>query len=311
MPQAHIVYGKPLADGIYQMLNPWVDFLNIHTQRAPSLHVVLIGDNPSSLVYVKRKQEQCQLLGITSQVHHYAADSHVDDIRRLIMNLNTNDDVDGILVQMPLPAHLDSASILSLIDPQKDVDGLTPTNLGALFIGQRGLLPCTPLGVMHILKNICGDVVGKNIVVMGRSILVGKSLATMLTHANATVTLMHSHSLNARVITQHADCIVMAVGRPYSLVADDVRPGAVVIDVGINRTLDGSLVGDVSPCVASIAGAITPVPGGVGPMTIAALMANTVRIAYNRFTQLPKGKLFYDEVAVFKRTHPFPIGRDF
>lgn len=307
MTQARIVYGQPLADAIYQGLVPWIEWLKQRMQRSLSLHVVLIGDDPASLVYVRRKQSQCLALGITSEIHHYPAASSMEDVKQLLAKLNANNHVDGILVQMPLPPHLNSTAVLSLIDPLKDVDGLTPTNLGALYMGLPGLWPCTPLGVMHILKHIWGDVKGKHVVVKGRSILVGRSLATMLTHAHATVTLMHSHSQNARELTRSADGIIMAVGKPGALSSEDIRPGTVVVDVGINRTLQGTLAGDVDINVASVAGVLTPVPGGVGPMTIAALMANTIRIAYNRFMAL-EGAPSNDELAVFKHTHPFPIG---
>lgn len=305
---AKLVYGQPLAEGIYQNLAPWIHMLTHNMGRAPSLHVVLIGENPASLVYVNRKQKQCHELGITSHVHRLSPSIPFDEVTQLINQLNHQAHVDGILLQMPLPTHLNSADALNLIDHNKDVDGLTATSLGVLYMGQQGIRPCTPLGVMYMLKHIWGNLAGKHIVVKGRSLLVGRSLATMLTHANATVTLMHSHSQKARDITQLADGVVMAVGRPNSLTGDDIRKGAVVIDVGINRMEDGSLAGDVDAAsVSQVAGYLTPVPGGVGPMTIAGLMANTVYLAYQRLLQQQKGKL-YDELALFERTHPFPIG---
>lgn len=309
MSHARVLYGKPLAEDVYHQLKPWVEWLTLALHRQPALDVVLVGDNPASHVYVERKRVQCLSLGIESRVHYLPADTPLDTLQSLINQLNNDNKVDGMLVQMPLPSHLDSLHVLGMVSAHKDVDGLNPTNLGALYVGTGHMLPCTPLGVMHILNHVWGDVCGKHIVIKGRSILVGRSLAAMLVNANATVTLMHSYSQHTRDIIQKADAIIMAVGRPRSLMAEEVKPGAVVIDVGISRLADGTLVGDVDAGVLSVAGALTPVPGGVGPMTIAALMANTVRAACSRL--LLQGGINHDEFTLFKRTHPFPIGPDF
>ena len=307
MINTKIICGHELAHGIYDSLKNWNQFIGGHLGRKPSLHVVLVGDNPASVIYVEKKKEQCMALGITSVIHKLPENIAEADLEKLVLELNHDDSVDGILIQMPLPKNLPTRKVINWIDSNKDVDGLTSQNLAALYTGEPGLLPCTPLGVMHILQSIWGDVSGKHVVVMGRSILVGKSLQTMLTNANATVTLMHSYTQNKEAILKLADGVVVATGKPNSLKGEHVKRGTVVIDVGISRNLDGTIVGDVdSKSMEAVAGALTPVPGGVGPMTIAALMANTVRIACY-FAAKKKGD-FYAELTEFAHNNPFPIG---
>lgn len=241
----------------------------------------MVGDNPASAAYVRGKERACAKVGITSFGKHYPADASQIELEREIQALNQDDRVDGILVQLPLPAHLDSVALLNQIDPDKDADGLHPTNLGRLVRGEPGLRSCTPAGVMRLLEAYEIDLKGKQAVVLGRSILVGKPLALMLLESDATVTIAHSRTPNLESIARTADILVAAVGRTQLVGADMVKPGAIVIDVGINRVEDADgtfrLVGDVDfDAVQPIAQWITPVPGGIGPMTVAMLLQNTV-----------------------------------
>ncbi len=258
----------------------------------PGLAVVLVGDNPASQAYVGMKKKACAAIGIRSFEFTFSAESPQADVIALIDTLNDRSDVHGILVQMPLPDHMDPLVIVDRIDPYKDVDGLHPVNMGNLLIGRDSLKPCTPYGVAELLKEYAIDTVGKHVVIIGRSVIVGKPMAAILVqntpNANATVTLCHSRTHNLAAITRSADIVIAAIGRPGFVTADMVADGAVVIDVGINRIVDKSspkgyrLVGDVDfDGVAPKSSAITPVPGGVGPMTIAMLMTNTVT-AYRR-----------------------------
>lgn len=247
--------------------------------RPPGLATVLVGDDPASSIYVKRKHEACEEVGIAS--FHSARPASVSqaELLGLVQELNSDDNVDGILVQLPLPGDLDPDSVIEAIDPAKDVDGLTTRNAGLLAQGRPGLVPCTPRGVMELLESVGFDPRGRDAVVVGRSSLVGRPLAALLTAADATVTVAHSRTRDLREVCSRAELLVSAAGIPGLITAEMVAPGATVIDVGTNRTDDG-LVGDVDfDAVAEVAGAITPVPGGVGPMTIAMLLANTVTAA--------------------------------
>ena len=242
----------------------------------PHLAVVLVGEDPASQVYVRNKENGCIKAGIRSTVIRLEEDCTQQELEETVKRLNADASVDGILVQLPLPKHLNEASVLRLIDPDKDVDGFHAMNSGRLMNGQPGFVPCTPLGVMKLLEAYGIDPAGKHAVVIGRSNIVGKPMAMLLLRANATVTICHSRTQNLADITRQADILVAAVGRANFVTADMVKAGAAVIDVGINR-VDGALLGDVDFAGASeVAGFITPVPGGVGQMTIAMLLANTL-----------------------------------
>ncbi|MBR5560680.1 MAG: bifunctional methylenetetrahydrofolate dehydrogenase/methenyltetrahydrofolate cyclohydrolase FolD [Clostridia bacterium] len=245
----------------------------------PHLAVVLVGENPASQVYVRNKENGCIKAGIRSTVIRLAQECTQEELENTVTALNQDASVHGILVQLPLPKHLDEARVLRLIDPDKDVDGFHAMNSGRLMNGQPGFVPCTPLGVMELLKAYDIPVAGKHAVVIGRSNIVGKPMAMLLLAANATVTVCHSRTQNLAELTRQADILVAAVGRAGFVTADMVRPGATVIDVGINR-VDGQIVGDVDyAAVSEVAGYITPVPGGVGQMTIALLLSNTLDAA--------------------------------
>ncbi len=250
--------------------------------RVPGLAVVLVGDDPASAVYVKSKGKQTVEVGMRSFEHRLPADTAQADLIALVEQLNADPAVDGILVQLPLPKHLDDLAVISTIDPDKDVDGLHVVNAGRLASGLPGLVSCTPLGCMMLIEDQLGDVSGKNAVVIGRSILVGKPVAQLLLAANCTVTMAHSRTVDLADVVRRADIVVAAVGRAEMVKADWIKPGACVIDVGINR-VDGKLIGDVAFAeVSAVAGSITPVPGGVGPMTIACLLKNTLTAAQRR-----------------------------
>jgi methylenetetrahydrofolate dehydrogenase (NADP+) / methenyltetrahydrofolate cyclohydrolase len=250
--------------------------------RAPGLAVVLVGDDPASAVYVKSKGKQSVEVGMLSFEHRLPADTAQADLIALVEQLNADPTVDGILVQLPLPKHIDDLAVISTIDPDKDVDGLHVVNAGRLVSGLKGLVSCTPLGSMMLIQDQLGDLSGKNAVVIGRSILVGKPVAQLLLAANCTVTMAHSRTQNLADVVRRADIVVAAVGRAEMVKADWIKPGACVIDVGINR-VDGKLIGDVAfHEVSAVAGSITPVPGGVGPMTIACLLKNTLTASQRR-----------------------------
>lgn len=278
--------GKSLADKIYTELQAHIQQRQAIAGRPPGLAVLMVGDNPASAAYVRNKERDCTKVGITSFGRHFPTETSQEELEQVIEELNQDERVDGILVQLPLPEPLDAIALLLNIDPDKDADGLHPTNLGRLVRGEFGLRSCTPAGVMRLLQEYEIPVKGKQAVVVGRSILVGKPLAMMLLAEDATVTIAHSRSLNLADITRNADILVAAVGRPEIITPAMVKPGAVVIDVGINRITDPTgksrLVGDVQfDAVKDIAESITPVPGGVGPMTVALLLQNTV-LSYNR-----------------------------
>ncbi len=248
----------------------------------PHLAVVLVGENPASQVYVRNKENACIKAGVRSTVIRLPEDCAQQTLEDTVRQLNEDASVDGVLVQLPLPKGLDEEAVLRLIDPDKDVDGFHAVNVGRLASGQPGFVPCTPLGVMKLLEAYDIDPCGKRAVVIGRSNIVGKPMAMLLLAANATVTVCHSRTQNLAEIAREADILVAAVGRPRFVTADMVKPGAAVIDVGINR-VDGQLVGDVDfDAVSEKAGLITPVPGGVGQMTIAMLLSNTLDAAERR-----------------------------
>ena len=249
----------------------------------PALAVILVGEDKASQTYVASKEKACVATGIRSVMHRLPAATTQAELLALINVLNLDDSIDGILVQLPLPAHIDESAILEAIRPEKDVDGFHAINVGRLVSGLRGFAPCTPFGIMRILKEYGIDVTGLNAVVIGRSNIVGKPMANLLLNANATVTVTHSKTRNLKEICAGADILVAAIGRADFVTADMVKEGAVVIDVGINRMDDGKLKGDVKfDEVAPKCSFITPVPGGVGPMTIAMLLSNTIISAKNR-----------------------------
>ena len=246
----------------------------------PTLSVVLVGEDKASQTYVRAKEKACNAYGIKSVAHRLSENTTQNELLALINVLNLDDSIHGILVQLPLPKHIDTNVVLAAIDPRKDVDGFHAVNVGKLVSGLDGFVPCTPLGVMEILKEYGIEVAGLNAVVIGRSNIVGKPMANLLLNASATVTVTHSKTKNLKEICKNADLIVAAIGKPFFLKADMVKDGAVVIDVGINRLDDGTLVGDVDfDEVAPKCSYITPVPGGVGPMTIAMLLNNTILAA--------------------------------
>lgn len=246
--------------------------------HTPGLAVVLVGDNPASQVYVRNKVRACQQAGIRSVLEHYPADFSEAALLERIAALNAAPDIHGILVQLPLPRHIDAQKVIEAIAPEKDVDGFHVASAGALLVGRPGFKPCTPYGCMKMLESIgMTDLRGKHAVVVGRSNIVGKPMALMLLAANATVTIAHSGTADLGAVCRQGDVLVAAVGREKLITADMVKPGAVVIDVGMNRNAEGKLCGDVDfEAVSQVAGWITPVPGGVGPMTIAMLLVNTL-----------------------------------
>ncbi len=272
----HIIDGKAIAAALRNTVQQAVEDM----PNTPGLAVILVGDDPASHVYVRNKIKACEQVGIISTEKRLPADTTNETIESVINDLNADDAVHGILLQLPLPDHLDSDYLIQLISPQKDVDGLNLRNVGALVAGLDGLVPCTPEGSLILIKSVISNLSGLHAVVIGRSLLFGKPMAQLLLKENCTVTMAHSRTKNLKEICQQADILVAAVGREKMVKADWVKDGACVIDVGINRMENGKLCGDVDfENAKDIAGAITPVPGGVGPMTIACLLANTVKAA--------------------------------
>ena len=300
---ARIIDGTKIASEIRAEIAGEVKNMTAAAMR-PGLAVVLVGHNPASAVYVRGKVKACEELGIYSEKHTPPENVSTDELRALIADLNQRDDIDGILVQLPLPPQVDSKKVLMTVDPDKDVDGFHPINVGFLATGRPGLVPCTPAGIMEILERSHIPVGGQEAVVVGRSDIVGKPTAMLLTNRNATVTICHSKTRDLPLVCRRADILVAAIGRAGMITRDFVKPGAAVIDVGMNTVTDraefdrlfrgdskreeifqskgSTLVGDVHPEVAGVAGYLTPVPGGVGPLTIAMLMANTVKAAKSR-----------------------------
>ena len=283
MAGADIIDGAALAARVRERVAAEVSQLASRGGVAPGLATVLVGEDEASQVYVRRKREACEQVGIRSFDHDVAADVTPEELAELLSRLNGDEGVHGLLLQLPLPPELDQDEMTALISPRKDVDGLTPVNAGLLMHGRPGLVPCTPAGVIELLHHAGTELAGAHAVVLGRSILVGRPLAALLLGENATVTTCHSQTRDLAEVCRSADVLVAAVGSPKMVGADMVKEGATVIDVGINRTDEG-LVGDVDfDAVSEVAGAITPVPGGVGPMTIAMLLANTLSAAERRF----------------------------
>src|SRR5579864_7829519 len=300
---ARVLDGTKIRDQVFAELKGEIARLSAEGIR-PGLAAVLVGENPASQLYVKSKIAACEQLGLASWLHTPPASVSTAEMLKLINDLNRDENVDGILVQLPLPAQVDTKKVLESVDPAKDVDGFHPVNLGRLVTGRPGLVACTPAGCMEILRRAGIPLEGANAVVLGRSDIVGKPMALLLMHANATVTICHSKTRNLPDVLRRADIIVAAMGKAGYVEADWIRPGATVIDVGTNKVTDpkeaerllknfperlekfrskGSVnVGDVHPDAINVAGAITPVPGGVGPMTITMLMSNTVKAARQR-----------------------------
>ena len=279
---AKIIDGKQVAARCREELKQQVAALRARG-IIPGLAVILVGEDPASQVYVRNKHRACEELGIHSEQYTLPADTDRQTLLDLIMELNGREEIDGILVQLPLPGHLDEKEILSAIDPAKDVDSFHPQNVGRLVIGDYFFAPCTPSGILTLIDSAGVDLTGKECVVIGRSNIVGKPMALMLLHRNATVTVCHSKTRDLPSVTRRADVLISAVGKAGFVTADMVKPGAVVIDVGMNRNQAGKLCGDVDfESVSRVAGYLTPVPGGVGPMTITMLLRSTVLSAQNR-----------------------------
>jgi len=284
--RATVIDGKAFAAGLVERVTgACARLVETHSVK-PGLAVVIVGDDPASQIYVRNKGERTQAAGMRSDTHRLADSTSQDELLALVAALNADPGIHGILVQLPLPAHIDSSAVLDAIDPDKDVDGFHVVNAGRLAVGLPGLVPCTPLGSVMLLKATLGDLSGLNAVIVGRSNIVGKPMAQLLLAENCTVTIAHSRSHDLPALCRSADILVAAVGRPEMIRGDWIKPGATVIDVGINRVpsadpakaVEGKtrVVGDVAYGeAAQVAGAITPVPGGVGPMTIACLLANT------------------------------------
>ena len=279
---AKIIDGKQVAASCREELKQQVAALRARG-IIPGLAVILVGEDPASQVYVRNKHRACEELGIHSEQYTLPAETDRQTLLDLIMELNGREEIDGILVQLPLPGHLDEKEILSAIDPAKDVDSFHPQNVGRLVIGDYFFAPCTPSGILTLIDSAGVDLTGKECVVIGRSNIVGKPMALMLLHRNATVTVCHSKTRELPSVTRRADVLISAVGKAGFVTADMVKPGAVVIDVGMNRNQAGKLCGDVDfESVSRVAGYLTPVPGGVGPMTITMLLRSTVLSAQNR-----------------------------
>lgn len=276
---AEIIDGKAIAAEVRSEVSERVSELNRRGVTV-RLDVILAGENQASVTYVRNKENDCAEVGIESRVHRFPEDVTQDELSRLVAELNGDETVSGFFIQLPLPNHIDGTALLSEISPDKDVDGLGPLSAGRLALGMPALLPCTPHGVLQVLKRSGVEIEGKHAVVLGRSNLVGKPAAQLLLRENATVTLCHSRTRDLPAVTSLADVLVVAAGKRGMVGADHVKQGAVVIDVGIHRTEDGKLTGDVDfEDVEPKASAITPVPGGVGPMTRAMLLYNTVEAA--------------------------------
>lgn len=277
---AILIDGKETARAVRGEIRDAVAAFTKESGVIPGLAVVIVGDDPASRVYVRNKHRACEEVGIRSDVHALPADTSEAELLTLVAGLNADPTVNGILVQLPLPKHLDEEKVILAIDPAKDVDAFHPVNVGKIMIGNFTFAPCTPAGVMELLRHYNIPVAGKHCVIIGRSNIVGKPQAMLMLKENATVTVCHSRTVGLADITRTADILVAAVGRPGFVTADMVRDGAVVIDVGINRTAEGKLCGDVDfAAVSEKASYITPVPGGVGPMTITMLLENTLAAA--------------------------------
>lgn len=278
-----IIDGKKVSAEVKERVRQQTLQLKNDYNITPGLAVVIVGDDPASRVYVNNKKKACEVVGFKSEEYALPAKTTQEELLDLVKTLNTKEDINGILVQLPLPKHLDDKAVIEAIDPKKDVDAFHAVNVGKIMLGEYDFLPCTPAGVMEMLHSYDIPVEGKECVVIGRSNIVGKPMGMLLLHENGTVTICHSRTKNLAEVCRRADILVAAVGIPKFVKADMVKDGAVVIDVGMDRDENGKLCGDVDfDAVEPVAGAITPVPGGVGPMTIAMLMKNTVKAAQLR-----------------------------
>ena len=277
---AELISGKIVSEKVRAEIRDQVKDFVLSNNRAPGLAVVLVGENPASQVYVRNKHKACLEVGMDSYEINLPHETEEDRLISVINELNADPKVDGILVQLPLPGHINEDRIIKSILPDKDVDAFSPVNVGGIMLGSYSFLPCTPAGIMELLRHYNIEIEGKECVVIGRSNIVGKPMALLLLEKNGTVTVCHSRTQNLSEITRNADILVAAVGRAGFVTCDMVKPGAVVIDVGINRNAEGKLCGDVDfVSVSEIASFITPVPGGVGPMTITMLLKNTLTAA--------------------------------
>lgn len=277
---AIIIDGKKVAADIREELRQSTEAFNVLYCTSPCLAVIQVGDDPASSTYVNNKIRACKEIGFISESFHYTSAMTEEELLNLISALNHDDTVHGILVQLPLPEHINEKKVINTIAAEKDVDAFHPYNVGCLITGEASFLPCTPAGIMELLKRYKIDIAGKECVVVGRSNIVGKPMAHLLLHQNGTVTICHSKTQNLAEHCRKADILICAIGKPKFFTADYIKPGAVVIDVGINRDENGKLCGDVDfEAVKDIAGYITPVPGGTGPCTIAMLMKNTYHAA--------------------------------
>ena len=277
---AKIIDGKLISAQIREEIAEKVRIFNEKTGKLPGLAVVIVGENPASQVYVRNKKKACEQVGFNSWVYEMPDGTTQEELNALIDKLNNDEDVHGILVQLPLPKHLDEEQVILRIKPEKDVDAFHPYNVGRITIGNPKFLPCTPAGIMELLHRSNIEISGKECVVIGRSNIVGKPMALLLLAENGTVTVCHSKTKNLNEVCKKADILVVAIGKADFVTADMVKDGAVVIDVGMNRNAEGKLTGDVDfASVSKVASYITPVPGGVGPMTITMLLQNTLRAA--------------------------------
>lgn len=280
-----LINGKEISKKTKDAIKAEIEEIRKTGKRVPKLAVILVGDNPASQVYVRNKEKACAYVGMESLRINKDATLSEEELLKLIDELNHDDGVDGILVQLPLPKTIDEEKVLKAIAPEKDVDGFHPANIAKLFLNEEGFIPCTPYGMMVMLEEIGYDLDGKEVVVVGRSNIVGKPVALLALHHNATVTIAHSHTKNLQEVTSRADVLIAAIGKAKFFTADYVKEGDVVLDVGMNRDENGKLCGDVDfDDVKEKVSAITPVPGGVGPMTIAMLMKNTL-LSYKRRVQ--------------------------
>lgn len=280
---AMIIDGNAVSKGIKDKIKAEIEQLRKKFTRAPGLTVILVGDDPASQIYVGRKSKACSEVGIYSEVKRLSGDVSESDVINLISDLNKNDNIDGILVQLPLPKHIDENKIVETISPAKDADGLHPYNIGNLVLNKASLVPCTAAGIIELIQRTGSEIRGKHSVIIGRSNIVGKPTALMLLHQHSTVTICHSRTKDLKEIAKQADILIAAIGKAKFVTKEMVKNGAIVIDVGINR-IDGKLFGDCDfEEIKDIAGAITPVPGGVGPMTVAMLLKNTLSAYKNNF----------------------------
>ena len=281
-----IIDGKQIAQQIKEELREQVAELARQYGRKPCLDVIIVGENPASMSYVRSKIKATEYCGFDGELIQLPETISQEELLHVIDERNKNNAVDGILVQLPLPKHIDEQSVIEAIAPDKDVDGFHPTNVANLWLNQPAIVPCTPLGIIALLEQSHTALEGRHAVVVGRSNIVGKPIAKLLLDKNCSVTIAHSRTADLAAVCREADILVVAVGRPHMITAEMVKPGATVIDVGINRTPEGKLVGDVDfDAVAPIAAAITPVPGGVGPMTITMLMRNTIECFKKRINK--------------------------